>query len=83
MRFSRMFAKLIGAFIVAAFLGVLMGVMVGLLLHGKALKRSEGAARQRGFSIDCPSSRGPEISHRQFKSLTINFKRRPCTALFS
>jgi hypothetical protein len=41
----------IGAFTVAAFLGVLMGVMVGLLLNGKTLKRSEGATRQKGFSI--------------------------------
>jgi hypothetical protein len=48
-KYSRMIQ--IGAFIVAAFLGVLMGVMVGLLLHGKTLKRSEGATRQKGFSI--------------------------------
>jgi cytochrome c biogenesis protein CcdA len=48
-KYSRMIR--IGAFIVAAFLGVLMGVMVGLLLHGKTLKRSEGATHQKGFSI--------------------------------
>jgi hypothetical protein len=48
MRFSRMFAKLIGAFIIAAFLGVLMGVMVGLLLHGKALKRKRGGGAPKG-----------------------------------
>ena len=38
-------------FVVAAFLDVLMGVMVALLLHRKTLKRSEGATRQKGFSM--------------------------------
>jgi hypothetical protein len=39
-----------------------MGVMVALLLHRKALKRSEGATRQKGFGMGLSLDSWPEIS---------------------